>query len=214
MTYQGHIRITFSGVLGANSPEPETFSFGLSADAPVDLTQAQNDQVAAAAVTMFSAATTKIASYARLTLVKSAAIGTDGKYINLKPIETVVSAYGGAGTPIMPAQVALAVSLGTATRNVRGRYYLPPVAVILSASTLAMDQATRNAILANQVTFLNAVNQAVGGGVDGGNPVVVASSVGIGVNARVNSVRVGLVLDTMRSRRRNLVEAYAQTAIP
>ena len=209
MTYQPHVRLSFSGDLGTALPAPEHFTFTLSIDRATDLTQAQNDAVAAAGVALFADGTFHTNPWAILTEVKSKAINAAGKYIAGPPLITMVNQAGSASGQNHPPQVSCVVSLGTATRGLRGRFYLPAPSNGVLADTLEMNQGQTDAYLASVVTFLNAVNDAAGGSLSNVNGLCVASKKGTGNNGIVTTYRVGRALDTMRSRRRSLKENYS-----
>ena len=209
MTYQPHVRLSFSGDLGTALPAPEHFTFTLSIDRATDLTQAQNDAVAAAGVALFADGTFHTNPWAILREVKSKAINTAGKYVAGPPLITVVNQAGSASGENHPPQVSCVVSLGTGVRGLRGRFYLPAPSNGVLADTLEMNQGQTDAYLASVVTFLNAVNDAAGGSLSNVNGLCVASKKGTGNNGIVTTYRVGRALDTMRSRRRSLKENYS-----
>ena len=109
-----------------------------------------------------------------------------------------------SGTANPYPQLALAVTLTTALLRGKGsvgRIFLPyfthPVGTDgrISASHAEMVRGT-------SVTFLNAVNAQAPG------KIAVFGQTGAGTVRPVTGVRVGRVVDTMRSRRRNLQEGY------
>lgn len=209
ITYQPHVRLSFSGTLGTSLPAPERFTFTMSIDRPADLTQAQNDAVAAAGVALFADASWHTNPWAILTEVKSKAITAAGLYVAGPPLITMVNQAGSAQGSNHPPQVACVVSLGTAVRGVRGRFYMPAPSNSVDGGSLEQNEPQTTSYLASVTTFLTAVNGAAGGGLGNANGLCVASRKGLGVNAVVTEYRVGRALDTMRSRRRSLKENYS-----
>lgn len=208
MVYPGNfIRLVASGTLyGA-----ETFSFGLSIipnftsiddPDPADYI----DDVATAVGTYFN--TVGVDNSASLTLLKLNMIGPNGRYVS--DDETVQYEYdppvtgNGSGNPA--PQVALAISLMTDRARGRahmGRFYLPvPSAPLAEDGRITVALATLFAT--GTTTLLDNINAAMPTNWDVG----VASDVGTGAFEPVRRVRVGRVLDTIRSRRRSLDEAY------
>jgi hypothetical protein len=213
MTYQPHVRLTFSGTLGGGSPAPEIFSFGLSIDRASDLSQTQNDNVAAAAVALFQNVAWHTNSWAVLKQVKSKAILASGHYAPGAPIITTVNQAASGSGVNHPPQVAMCVSLLSYARGPRGRFYLPAPSDSVDATTLELNSGQQSSYLAAVTTFLDAVNTAAGGGPGNANGLCIASGKGAGENAIVTTYRLGRALDTMRSRRRSLNENYLDHAV-
>jgi hypothetical protein len=212
MPFAQHLRLTMSGVLKtATGPILEQFSYRLNMSDPgttqenFTLTAAQD--FAADAVAFHGSVGGGMASMAVLTEVKLARIGPLGTYLADPFIVPVNQPGGGGGQVTHPFQIALAVSLGTARRGAtgRGRFYLPlPSATITTAGVIST--AARDGVATAVKAFLDDLNNA--SGLDFTNSkVTVASSKGY--NSDVTEVRVGQVLDTIRSRRNNLVENYS-----
>lgn len=150
----------------------------------------------------------RISQAARLTALKLNMIGENGRYLSQS--ETVWHDYGapglaGGGGNYFPPQVALAVSLLTDSSRGRahaGRFYLPtPAAGIEGDGRWGAGPATE--VAASVTTMLDAINGAVSG-----YTVGVASDIGTGTFRRCTGIRVGRTLDTIRSRRTSLPEAY------
>jgi hypothetical protein len=158
-------------------------------------------------VAFWSRPASHIAHGGRLREVKVARIGTDGKYRG-DPKAAAVDVPGGAGAPVLlyPPQISLAVSLATAKRGKsgRGRFYLPCPQTSMGPDG-RISQNIQTAVAGSVRTWINDLNNWPG--FDGGTPkVTIASS--LGQNHDVTGVRVGRVLDTVRSRREDLVETY------
>jgi hypothetical protein len=155
---------------------------------------------------------------ANLQQLKMARIGTDGKYMDDAP---AVHDYGAAGIPgqnfgtsRLPAQAAIAITLrSTASRGLAnsGRFYIPAMGAALENVDGLMTQANALSIANSAATMINAIDAA------GEGQWVVGIASGGGVNStagafrRVDTVEVGRVVDTIRSRRRNLPETYVAT---
>lgn len=146
-------------------------------------------------------------------LFKLNLIGPDGRYVNERTTvlrELTPGQSRGAGNSVdHPPQISLAVTLNTDARRglaSRGRFYLPGPSVPLDQNG-QIPLATANVIRDRAVAMLDAINRAVPG-----YQVVIASDVGQGAFRRVESVRVGRVLDTIRSRRNKFAESYTPDA--
>jgi hypothetical protein len=213
-----HIRITAIGSLGSTG---EQFSYGVCMaqgasggsyfepfmSANEDVFSDLCDDVAA----YHGRATTRLRSAAVLTHVKVAPIGPDGKYTADPYIKdyNIPGAESGAGSS--PPQVSLAVSLVTDRRGPsgKGRFYLPLPAWGVDQNSFLIQEQNANDSRGSAQTFLNALNNQPGIDVLGMG-VVVASTKGF--NTPVTGVRVGRVLDTVRTRRNKLQEQYTGVA--
>ncbi len=203
----GFSRVTFSGVFGASAGAPfERWSFRLHTSAA--LTAATRETVATACrdawVANIAARTTVVA---RLTEVKVASLTLTGVYAADPAI--LVTDNPGTSTAVTPAasQVALALSLTSATRGPRGRgrLFLPaPSAVPVNADGL-ITVASRDSFATSAKAFLDAVNASLGAGPPPGR-IVIPNIAGDLVT--VTGVRVGRRLDVIRSRAAQNIEAY------
>jgi hypothetical protein len=207
--YVPHTRVTFGGTFGPVATAVEQWSFRLninrtaSVGAPVEVANAMRD----AWQTHLG---NRCRARVRLTQVKVAEIGADGKYgPNGNPgiWSGDIAATGGDNT-LVPNQIALAISLTTDQRgpSSRGRFFLP-LPVYAADPDGRLDVASAGTIRAAAAAFLNAVNVAA----SNGTPLA-PRKVGIlsvrGTNPEVTGVRVGRVPDTMRSRRRSMLEEH------
>lgn len=201
------LRLVASGTLY----NAETFSFGMSlvpnfTGDPDPDPALYIDDIAADVAAYFNSV--GVDNSARLTLLKLNLIGPNGRYVSDE--ETIQHEYdpvvtgNGSGNPA--PQVALAISLMTDRLRGRahaGRFYLPvPTVALGEDGRLTVPQATNYATATT--TLLNDINATIPSGWDVG----VASDIGTGRFETVRRVRVGRVLDTIRSRRRSLDEAY------
>lgn len=215
MPYAPHDRLTMTGRLG-KTEQLERFSMTINlqgvglAGVANRYQQAVND-IGADCAAWFARPGTNICDEAVLEEVKVAPIGPDGLYTG-DPVfwEQMPGAgvKGGLQVVPMPFQVSWAISLGTDRRGPtgRGRFFQPLPAAAIERATGGVPTAAQTGCRASAVTFLEALNNSPGPDGPGSIRVVVASSKGY--NSPVTSVRVGRVLDTIRSRRRSLDESY------
>lgn len=114
-------------------------------------------------------------------------------------------------------QLALAVSWGTARQRglaSRGRIYIPMPAVTTSGASGRVLAATAQSIATNWAMLLEEFNDWATSPDLTEMTAHVVSNVGEGAKEQITTVRVGDVLDTMRSRRNALVEVYAEADVP
>lgn len=190
----------------------ESFSWSLSIAAPGGFEDWGVDVVPPAIVTAvrgFHEATS--GPPARLQIIKLNELDIQGHYLG---DQTVFHDYGTTGVPgqtgnpVHPPQIALVVSLTTErSRGLAhaGRFYIPCPAAPLQQDGRITDSAAT--FIAQQASsMLNSINAAL----PGDYQVVVASDVREGAIQPVTGVRVGRVLDTVRSRRTSLAEEYME----
>ncbi len=215
MVFAPHQRLTMIGTVGPSGAPVEIFSMGINLTGTAGaFTPAQQtlDDLTADCVAFFGSNGTRIGPWAQLRAVKLASIGPDGKYTaDALMNEVVPFKPGNAIGPVYPPQVALCVSLLTGRRGAtgRGRFYLPaPVSEVDTQGLITAAEA--NTIATSCRDFLNALGNQPG--VDPGNlrPCVSSSK---GYNTPVTGVRVGRVLDTIRSRRNALNESYTDPLV-
>lgn len=203
MPFVPHTRVSLIGTLGDPANPPETWSCNLSFDVGPFVTQTEADACFTAAAAWISRSTSKISQNAHLKMVKLSSLDTSGHLIG-NPIIKTGDASGSDTTRIYPPQIAWVASLTTGQRGAskRGRVFLPlPTGVGVSADKFQVDDAPRVAAEGSFITMVNAMHASLGGG-----GLVVASRKGY--NTTVTKVKFGRVLDTVRSRRRSLVEDY------
>lgn len=194
----------------------EIFSFGFHCtglvgfDAAAVLGGLDTAALAALVGDYFSENNTQINDRAHLYSVKFSALGTNGHVISgADPVIEEPAPGGVSGSqssPDYPNQIAIAVSLRTATNiglATKGRFYLP-----CPAMTITNDgriNSTSPGLLATSTKdFLDAFNTEM----DGDALVSLMSEVGSGATRGVTRVLVGDVLDTIRNRRNALQESY------
>lgn len=204
---QPFIRLTAFGV----AYDVETFAYTLSI-AGGDVGQPTKAQADAclAAVRAFHVGNYTSPRHS-LVGVKLARIGADGLYgaTNAVTSEYATAARPAGTGPMTPApQLALAVTLeGAQPRGPagRGRFYVPGPAFAVAQDgriTAAQALAVANAA----VTMINGINAALPGGVIIAGPETEKGRAP--ARQPVVAVRVGRVLDTVRSRRSSLPEEH------
>lgn len=149
---------------------------------------------------------------AQLDLIKLNQIGLDGRYVNKG--ETVLYEFptpvpGPTGGQI-PPQISLCITLGTERSRGRahaGRFYPPTTSLGVQANGGISPTAQQGAAAAaaELVESLNAVLPEYFVGV--------TSDLGVGAQMQVTEIRVGKVLDTMRSRRSSIPEDYVSVPV-
>lgn len=150
-----------------------------------------------------------ISQHAVLQTLKLNEIGVDGKYTQDSTVlyDFDPPVQGSAGGNPAP-QISLAIS--TATANARGRahagrFYLPAPATDPDAT--GMLPASRVAIYMSEAkVMLDAINAGIST-----HQLAVVSNLGAGYEHDITGIRVGRVLDTIRSRRSAFDEAYQST---
>lgn len=160
---------------------------------------------------------TGIMEHARLRTVKFADIGTDGRYLEDAVVLDAGDVSGGftigEGGNRYPFQIAHAVTLLTDTpaSRVKGRFYIPCPAWGVDVDG-RISAANCEDVAESTQTFLNDVNNQPGIDVLGLRVVVASQGrqapSAPPTNYVVDSLKVGRVLDTIRSRREDLSEAY------
>jgi hypothetical protein len=158
----------------------------------------------------------------KLTRVRAAAIDSEG-HTPRDPAgayqlgDSVVNLPAGGTGPNMAPQVALVVSLNSALEDLtgRGRFYLPMPAVALG-DDLLISAADATMIAGRMKQLVEGINAAASGLAIGRVCVASGGSLGRSIapaNRPVISVGVGRALDTMRSRRAQLLEARIEQTI-
>lgn len=142
-------------------------------------------------------------------------IGSDGKMEGDGPLihEFASGELKGSGTRVLPPQVALVVSKVSDHRGPAqfGRFYLPASALSVNAADGRLTSAAAAGVHDNVVVWAKAVSDAIDipGTIQSATMVNVSRSpVGTGTLQDVDHLRVGLALDTLRTRRNALKEDY------
>src|SRR5664280_1538577 len=194
--YQPHYRLAFGGPLFTteewscrlNITSAGTLPDSTAADAMLpDLVTALSTWVGAAD-SMLSTATV-------LSWVKFNAINASGHYVNAgsSRVAEVNPVVSGSGSPVLPPQVAVVVSLTTAhTRGKAhaGRMFTPALRLSVNGSGM---HSGGSAMAGTATTLLNAINAVV-------TPAGVSIISATGESNHVTRVAVGRVFDTMRTR--------------
>jgi hypothetical protein len=217
--YANHIRLTLSGVFAGQSGqgEYEMFSFGVNFSDPGEPNASRFNaeglgDVAADCSAFFADGGARISGDCRLLEVKMARIGPNGLY-RADPLIAAVNVPGGAGPGLRyPPQVSLAVSLQSATRGPRGkgRFYLPGPSIAFDGGNAQMSLADVTGVRDAATAWIQNLNNWPG--VDANDPKVTIASTS-GINSDVTGVRVGRVLDTIRSRRGQIPEGYTALSV-
>lgn len=206
-----HKLLTVYGTSWSPISEEWQFTMRIKPNGTDTVSQAQADAIYALASTLFNDVGFSMKSVHSFLGVKLAPIGIDGKYV---PGEiayfhegTAVPGKGTGGDP-WPGQCALAITTRTSIprgRASRGRFYLPGMQGTIGADgRLASGRPAT--ILAPLKTFCDGVNAAANVG-----HITVMSQTG--EFATVTALECGSVVDTIRRRRRQLVEVRVQTAL-
>lgn len=221
MPYRPHYRVSAIGRLGNSG---EIFQYGVNmapnggsgtAGGLEDTASFNEDawaDVADDIRTFHGSAALNLASYAVLTHVKVARINALGKYDDMDPLIFDIADQPGANTLGTQAQTlpqaALAVSLVTARRGPtgKGRFYLPCPVVLIETSDLRLTAGQATAFATAAAGLITNLNNAPG--IDVTEMAVCVASTK-GYNTPVTGVRVGRVVDTIRSRRNRLVENHS-----
>lgn len=214
MTVPTHFRFSFRGVF---TNTPEIWNFGchfrrdVAASPDLELTSIHQDQVTAAFVTLCQGGGASMSSGIHATDWRAYKIGTDGKMQGNPLVVDVHNEAGSGGAAVRyPPQIALVVTLVSLNRGPArfGRMYLPGPAEGMSPDHRLSIQAASD--YAEQVTqFLKSISNAI----DVPNePISVAGCnvsdrpSGSGTLQEIDHVEVGRVLDTLRTRRDQLLE--------
>jgi len=200
--YQPHYRLAFGGPLFTTEEWSCRLNITSAGDLPNSAAaDAMMPGLKTALSTWVTAVNSSLSTAVGLSWVKFNEINALGHYVDpsnsrLAEVNPVVF---GAGSPLHPPQVAIAVSLRTAhTRGKAhiGRMFTPA----LNASVLSSGLAGGcTAIAGTATTLINAINAVV-------TPAGVSIISATGESNHVTRVAVGQVFDTMRTRRRGLVE--------
>lgn len=209
-----HKLLTISGALFTGTLERWSFGMRFLENSGITPpTQAMVDATVTPLTTFWSSAVT-IGQLHSLDTAKLAQIGTDGKYPpgHVPSIHTFSPALFPPGTngTGLPGQVSMAVGFTTSQPRGRahaGRIYLPPTSMMVGSDgrwTTTQAIGAANAVR----TLVNALN-----GITGMGFLTVMSDLGTGTSWNVTGIRVGRVPDTIRRRRRQLVEGYQSVAL-
>jgi hypothetical protein len=213
MPYPTHFRFVWRGVF-KDTPEIWSFSAHFSRVNPGEV-DAGLDDITESGVTSATAAffdTGVMDSGVLLTDWRAYVIGTDGRMEGNGPLlhDATGDAIDGSGGRIYPPQVAQCVTLVAADRGPAkfGRFFLPGPALALGTDRRYTD--TQCGIVSSVVTtFLKDVSDAIDLEALNQSACVNVSNRpagGAGTIQEVDHVEVGRALDTIRTRRNQLLE--------
>jgi hypothetical protein len=213
------IRLTAQGFFGAAAPGSEIWSWGLKLsgatdfDATAALAELDMTELSDAIADFHQDATMTISSSCKYVTLKAAALDINGDYLtDAREFQgNGTTGFGGGVAGRNPNQVALVVSLRTVTSigvATRGRFYVPGIVPTLNADGRVVS-ATVLAFSVAADTMLSRINTETLSMTEACQ-LQLMSDVGTSTprSRTVTELRVGDVLDTMRSRRNALTEAY------
>lgn len=207
-----HSLQVFEGVFGTPALPVERWTFTLKTAPTLGDIQANMDAEAAALrdawVTSLRPLFAGDVVLTRVKTVNVAATGkvdlrTDGSYEQAILETNNPGAQDPATSTRYPLQTALVVSLGSVRAGAtgKGRFFLPWPAAARLEPDWRVTTAFADSLMTNVLAFLRGVRAACSD-----RPLVIPSSKGYLSN--VTTVRIGVVPDTMRSRRNQLLEGY------
>lgn len=164
--------------------------------------------------TWFTNEATRISHMAKLEWVKVAAIGVDGKYEFDADIFDLTPVSGGATTVEPAPQLTVAMTMETSRRRVPGRFarIFPPLNVPQIQATGRIQTGYTGPMRDQMVTLLNELNDNLSVLIATPLRAIVASEK-TDQHYQIESVRVGDVVDTQRSRRNAFKESYTEPAL-
>jgi|SRR5664279_14801 len=201
--YQPHYRLAFGGPLYTDEEWSCRLNITSAGDLPDDAAaDGMLPDLVTALSTWVTAANSNLSQATGLSWVKFNEINALGHYVNAgsSRVAEVNPIVYGPGSPILPPQVAVVVSLRTAhTRGKAhaGRMFTPALAASVNGAGL-FGSGTQ--VAGTATSLLNAINAVV-------TPAGVSIISATGESNAVTRVAVGRVFDTMRTRRRSLSES-------
>ena len=206
--------VTFSGTLMSGA---EQFAHTLAVDDAGSSSEADILSAAVSGINAFHGTTGLAAIYpttTRWTNVKVARVVDLADGTLFAGVNQAVSLAGTSniGTKHLPPQLAIAVSLVGGPRAngtpYRGRFYLPCVTADTNAVSEHLLTPAGQTILLNGV---EALMDALTDPIDSRSPQVWSRK--DATTSTVTTIRIGRAVDTIRSRRRDLPETYADRAL-
>lgn len=210
-----HFKFVFRGEYEL-TPETWSFGFHMSRDNESGLDAGTGDIVQAnvttALTTFFNTNAAMIPDNAKATDWRCYVIGEDGR-MEGNPLVVDVSTLSLDGSTAMkyPPQVACVVTTVGADRGLArfGRFYLPTAGTIGTDSR--MGSGTAQGIAEAASTFMKDVSNAVDLELTQSSEGLNISAAGAGARQTIDHIECGRVLDTLRSRRRAMVEERYST---
>lgn len=206
-------------VRGEFTGTPEEWSFGMhfSRDTPAapdaNLSDVDEGAVTTAVTQFFAGGESRIPLACKVTDWRMYAIGTDN-HMEGNPLIHIMT-----GTPVTggtqdryPPQVACVVTTVAADRGPGrfGRFYLPTAAVLETDRRLSIVTAT--AIAEASSTFMKDVSNAIDLDLTSSSEGLNISQIGgEGARQTIDHLEVGRVLDTLRNRRKSMLEEKVST---
>jgi hypothetical protein len=207
MPVPAHVAVRANGSLGGPLSGIEIFSYGFSLrQVPAEISDANRASIAELVRVHFADVKSGVTAMGYLDDVTFANIGANGAQIG-DTVRIVKQAQGAFNGALHPAQISARVSLGDGQRgrSHRGGWYMPYTGWALS--TLGNSQASdANNLLTSTLALIRGINAVFGAAGTVSPSVVIAGQAGL---MPVTTVRVGNVLDTIRTRRNSLVETYS-----
>lgn len=131
---------------------------------------------------------------------------------------TPAAPIAGTGTPSLPPQSSVVMSLRTASAlpSGRGRLYWPTLNLAVSSTTLRMQAAKPQQFATEMSSYLTQICAAAGANIGGGaaNWGVSVYSPTLRTLTAVTTIKVGDVIDTQRRRRDKMPELYSTAPFP
>jgi hypothetical protein len=219
-TYRPHLRIQVAGDLGPSGNSWEIFSYGVSIGSPNGVTPGGTTELSDLVDDMLNFhgdTNSGICALARVTSVKVARVLPDGKWEGGKAAYERKGLDRPGGGPnsqylIHAPQVAHCVTLRSAvnTPRTRGRFFLPLPKWSIQQADALISTADAQTVATAVATLVSNLNNKPGIGSEGYG-VCVAST--FGTNSMVTNISAGRALDTIRTRRNNLQEAYVSAPV-
>jgi len=203
-----------------------TCAFGSVGTDPGEVTDALLEDVATAVGAWWPAAIGTpgngigISGSAKLTSIKLNRIGTDGRYMDAETKQWIYpSPIFGGGSGGGAPQLSLVASLrgpDPRARAGKGRMYFPNSSAADGSLDLTTGQVTEVSATQHAQGVMNLLLSIDAAYVTNGVTAVagIASNVGAGAWQPMAEIRVGRVVDTMRSRRNKLTEAPVTVTVP
>lgn len=210
MAYAPHVRVQWGGTIydapvGGNAVEIWSNTLSL-ADVGAATAEAAQGAIASSIKAFHSRLDTGISANCAIEYVKVNRIDAAGHYAEDTTNVVYDTARGALGTKNI-IQGSLRVSIDDGSRNprARGGWYIPCFGRAVGTD-YRLSTANRDEVLSSTGTLLTELNNIPS------ISVVVASSVD-GSLRTVSRLRVGRVVDVIRSRRNALLEDYAAAAV-
>lgn len=203
-----HLLVSLRGTLGTAGISPEQWQCGLRFTVGSSPSDVQKLAAVEAAQTWITETAMRFTPETHLTELRFHDIAATGAQIGATGVTP--AAASGAGTAAAhPWQDTIVLTLVCDGRGkgTKGRIFMPPQGFTVDTTTGLVPDNEVTPMLSPCAAFLGQLETAVSG------QLVVIGHAGVTGPASANEVhriRIGHVCDTMRSRRRSLVESYVQ----